>query len=221
MIDLRKNKCETKNYELWNKTDYLELELKGEQTYKSAILLIKNEKDFEEFGVSYLLDKIKDDLKSFGVQFDVWTSQAKVATQKNIEKALESIDKKGYIYDQDGATWFRTTELGDDKDRVIKKSDGQYTYLAPDIAYHKDKFERGFNRVINILGPDHHGYISRLKAAVEALGYDSKNLDVLIVQLATLYREGKPLSMSTRKGEFISLREVIDEVGVDAARFFF
>ncbi|MDD3374617.1 MAG: arginine--tRNA ligase [Candidatus Omnitrophica bacterium] len=181
----------------------------------------KKEKDFEEFGVIYLLDRIKNDLKDFGVQFDTWTSQAKVANPESVKKALESIAAKGHIYTEEGATWFRTTALGDDKDRVVKKSDGQYTYLAPDIAYHKNKFERGFNRVIDILGPDHHGYVARLKAAVQALGYDSRNLDVLIVQLATLYRDGKPLSMSTRKGEFISLREVIDEVGVDAARFFF
>ncbi len=184
-------------------------------------LLKRREKDFEKFGVDYLLCEIKNDLKNFGVEFDVWTSQAKVATQDSIKDALKAIEEKGYIYQKDDATWFRTTDLGDDKDRVVKKSDGQYTYLSPDIAYHKNKFERGFNRVINILGPDHHGYIPRLKAAVCALGYDPKNLDVLIVQLATLYRQGKPLSMSTRKGEFISLREVIDEVGVDVSRFFF
>jgi arginyl-tRNA synthetase len=180
-----------------------------------------SDKTFEAFGVRYLMDLIRKDLNDFGVHFDVWTSQAKVATVENIEKALKVIEQKGYIYSQDGALWFKSTALGDDKDRVVKKSDGLYTYLAPDIAYHKDKFERGFHWVINILGPDHHGYIPRLKAAVQALGHDSKQIDVLIVQLATLFRKGQPISMSTRKGEFISLREVMDEVGVDAARFFF
>lgn len=180
-----------------------------------------SDKVFQAFGVEYLMGLIKKDLKDFGVHFDVWISQGKVATVKNIEAALHAIAKHGYIYDQDGATWFKSTALGDDKDRVVKKSDGNYTYLAPDIAYHKNKFGRGFNWVIDILGPDHHGYIPRLKAAVEALGYDPKDLDVLIVQLATLFRKGEPISMSTRKGEFISLREVIDEVGADAARFFF
>ncbi len=184
-------------------------------------LSTKTDKDFESFGVHYLLDLIKEDLKDFGVNFDIWTSQAKIATKENIEKALKVIKDKGYIYESEGATWFKSTELGDDKDRVVKKSDGNYTYLAPDISYHKNKFDRGFNQIIDILGPDHHGYISRLKAAVQALGHDPEDLNVLIVQLATLYRKGKPLSMSTRKGEFISLREVIDEVGIDAARFFF
>jgi len=110
---------------------------------------------------------------------------------------------------------------GDDKDRVVRKSDGQYTYLTPDIVYHKDKFARGFERIVNILGPDHHGYIPRIKAAAAALGHSKDDLDVLIVQLATIYRDGKEVSMSTRRGEFISVREVIDEVGCDAARFFF
>lgn len=179
------------------------------------------DKDFEQFGVAVLLNEIKEDLKDFNVHFDIWSSQAKVATPKNIEAALKVIQGKGYLYEKDGATWFKSTDLGDDKDRVVKKSDGNYTYLAPDIAYHKDKFDRGFNKVINILGPDHHGYIARLKAAVEALGHSREDVDILIVQLASLYRKGEPLSMSTRKGEFISLRKVLEEVGADAARFFF
>ena len=120
-----------------------------------------------------------------------------------------------------GAVWFSSTKFGDDKDRVIIKSDGSYTYLAPDIAYHQDKFNRGFNRLINLWGPDHHGYIPRMKAAVRALGKDASSLNVIIVQLASLFREGKAVSMSTRKGEYVTLRQVIDEVGSDAARFFF
>lgn len=189
--------------------------------HSAAKLAQISDKTFEAFGVQYLMALIKKDLRDFGVHFDVWTSQGKVSTVRNIESALKTIKDKGYLYDQDGATWFKSTALGDDKDRVVKKSDGNYTYLAPDIAYHKNKFSRGFNWVIDILGPDHHGYIPRLKAAVGALGYDPKDLDVLIVQLAMLFRKGEPISMSTRKGEFISLREVMDEVGSDAARFFF
>ncbi len=176
---------------------------------------------FSDFGKTYLLDAIKKDLDDFGVHFDVWSYESKIATKTNIEAILDYLGEKGFLYEKDGALWFKSTDFGDDKDRVVEKSDGTYTYLTPDIVYHKNKFERKFEQVINIWGPDHHGYIPRLKAAVEALGQDREALEVLIVQLATIYRDGKPVSMSTRRGEFISLREVIDEVGVDAARFFF
>ncbi len=176
---------------------------------------------FSQYGVEVLMDVIKKELSDFGVHFDVWSYQSKMATVQNIEKVLQEMRKRGYIYDHEGAVWFKSTELGDDKDRVVKKTDGSFTYLAPDIVYHKNKFERGFSQVVNLWGPDHHGYIPRLKAAVAALGYDPKSLVVLIVQLATIFRDGKPLSMSTRRGQYISLREVMDEVGVDAARFFF
>ncbi|HQP10235.1 MAG TPA: arginine--tRNA ligase [Candidatus Omnitrophota bacterium] len=176
---------------------------------------------FTRFGVDYLLDVIRKDLSDFGVHFQAWSHESEIATKKNIEKVLAELEKKNFLYEKDGAIWFRSTDFGDDKDRVVKKSDGSYTYLAPDIVYHKNKFERGFARLINIWGPDHHGYIPRLTAAVEALGQSREALKVLIVQLATIYRDGQPVSMSTRRGQFISLREVIDEVGVDAARFFF
>lgn len=176
---------------------------------------------FFQYGCEELLNVIKQELENFGVHFDVWSFQSKIATADHIEKVLGDLRQKGSLYDQDGALWFRSTQFGDDKDRVVKKSDGTYTYLAPDIVYHQNKFERGFEQVINLWGPDHHGYIPRLKAAVQALGYHSKNLVVLIVQLATIFRDGKPLSMSTRRGQYISLREVMEEVGVDAARFFF
>jgi len=178
-------------------------------------------KKFTQFGVEYLLNGIKTDLDDFGVHFDIWSHESDIATPKSIEEVLNELDQKGFLYELDGALWFKSTEFGDDKDRVVKKSDGTYTYLTPDIVYHKDKYARKFEQVINIWGPDHHGYIQRLKAAVEALGRDRKALEVLIVQLATIYRDGQPVSMSTRRGQFISLREVIDEVGVDAARFFF
>lgn len=174
-----------------------------------------------QFGVDYLMNVIKKDLEDFRVHFDVWAHESQIAAPGNIKAVLAQLKDKGFLYEKEGALWFRSTDFADDKDRVVQKSDGTYTYLAPDIAYHKNKFERGFERVINIWGPDHHGYIPRLKAAVEALGEKRESLDVIIVQLATLYRDGKPVSMSTRRGEFISLREVIEEVGVDAARYFF
>lgn len=175
---------------------------------------------FARFGIRYILDIIKNDLKQFGVNFDVWYSQSKISDKK-IRGLLNKLKEKGYIYQKDGALWFRSQSFGDDKDRVVIKRDGSFTYLAPDIVYHREKFRRGFDRVINIWGPDHHGYIKRLVASVEALGFDRERISILIVQLATLYRNGVALSMSTRKGEFITLREVIDEVGRDVARFFF
>ncbi|HLF18025.1 MAG TPA: arginine--tRNA ligase [Candidatus Omnitrophota bacterium] len=181
----------------------------------------KIDADFMHFGVNYLMDIIKKELEDFGVHFDVWSYQSKIATKKNIEAILDYLGEKGFIYEKDSALWFKSTDFGDDKDRVLEKSDGSYTYITPDIVYHKNKFERGFEKVVNIWGPDHHGYIPRLTAAVEALGKDREALKVLIVQLATIYRDGKELSMSTRRGQYISLREVLDEVGSDAARFFF
>ncbi len=176
---------------------------------------------FRQFGVKYLMAMIKKDLEDFDVNFDIWTYQSKVATNAAIEALLADFQAKGFIYANEGALWFKSTNWGDDKDRVVKKSNGDYTYLTPDIVYHKDKFERGFERIVNILGPDHHGYIPRIKAAAGALGHSPDDLDVIIVQLATIFRDGKEVSMSTRRGEFITLREVMDEVGKDAGRFFF
>jgi arginyl-tRNA synthetase len=180
-----------------------------------------DEGTIRHFGVEYLMDMIQKDLRDFGVNFDIWTSQAKVATNAAIEKVLEFLKEKDFIYEHEGAKWFKSTVFGDDKDRVVQKSDGAYTYLMPDIVYHKNKFERGFDWIIDFLGPDHHGYIPRIKAAAGALGRDPDDIHVEIIQLATIYRDGKPVSMSTRRGEFITLREVIDEVGRDAGRFFF
>jgi arginyl-tRNA synthetase len=176
---------------------------------------------FRQFGVKYLMAMIRQDLEDFGVHFDIWSYQSTIAGPKAIEDLLADLRAEGFVYDSEGAWWFKSTLWGDDKDRVVRKSDGQYTYLTPDIVYHKDKFARGFERIVNILGPDHHGYIPRIKAAAAALGHSKDDLDILIVQLATIYRDGKEVSMSTRRGEFISLREVMDEVGRDAARFFF
>ena len=174
-----------------------------------------------DFAAEYILGLIKKDLADFGVNFDHWYSQKELAKSGKIEKAFGLLKKKDFLYDKEGALWFKSTSFGDDKDRVVIKSDGSYTYLAPDIAYHDDKYKRGFKWLINLWGPDHHGYIARLKASVEAFGRDANSLSILIVQLATIFREGKPVQMSTRRGEYITLREVLDEVGKDASRFFF
>ncbi len=182
---------------------------------------VKREEFFIKYGVDRILGVIKKELKDFGVDFDVWYSQKELEEKGSIEKALSQLKEKGFIYEAEGALWFKSTQFGDDKDRVVRKSDGSYTYLAPDIAYHQDKFKRGFSRLINIWGPDHHGYIPRIKAAVKALGKDEKSLSVIIVQLATLFRQGQPVPMSTRKGQYVTLTEVLNEVGRDAARFFF
>jgi len=184
---------------------------------------LKNHKPgfFADYGISEILTSIKQDLKDFDVRFDNWFSQKEHCTIAVINKAIAQLEKLGFIYDKDEAKWFASSELGDDKNRVLVKSDGSFTYLAPDIAYHCNKKERGFNQVIDIWGPDHHGYINRLKAAWQALGFNRDELAILIIQLATLFRQGKPVRMSTRAGEFISLKEVIDEVGTDAGRFFF
>jgi arginyl-tRNA synthetase len=176
-------------------------------------------KNFSDYGVKYILKIIKKELADFGVRFDCWYSQKDLRISGKIEKVLSTL--KAFLYEQDGALWFRSTQFKDDKDRVVRKSDGAYTYLAPDIAYHDDKYKRGFNWLINLWGPDHHGYINRLRAAVEALGKRPDTLSIIIVQLASIFKEGKPLEMSTRKGQYITLREVLDEVDVDAARFFF
>jgi len=173
-----------------------------------------------QFGAERILKGIKSDLRKFGVSFDKWFSQ-KNLSRKVVMDALKKLRDKGCIYEKDGATWFKSTLFGDDKDRVVVKSDGSFTYLAPDIAYHLNKYRRRFRRLVNIWGPDHHGYIPRLKASVEALGYSADSVSILIVQLATLYRDGRALSMSTRKGEFITLNEVMNEVGCDVTKFFF
>ncbi|OGX41237.1 MAG: arginine--tRNA ligase [Omnitrophica WOR_2 bacterium RIFCSPLOWO2_01_FULL_41_12] len=191
---------------------------------RDIAIKIKNQKskikNFSEYGVKEILKNIKKDLSDFGVRFDYWYSQKDLRKSGKIKKALDFLQERGFLYEQDGAVWFKSSELGDDKDRVVVKSDGTFTYLTPDIAYHQDKFQRGFTWLINLWGPDHHGYINRLKAAVKALGKDPQLLSIIIVQLASLFREGKPIQMSTRKGQYITLREVLDEVGLDAARFF-
>ncbi|MCX5697700.1 MAG: arginine--tRNA ligase [Candidatus Omnitrophica bacterium] len=174
-----------------------------------------------DFAAGHILGIIKKELEDFGVKFDSWYSQKSLRESGKIDEALAFLKDKGFLYEEDGALWFKSTQFGDDKDRVVIKSDGSYTYLAPDIAYHRDKYKRGFKKIINLWGPDHHGYINRLKAAVLALGYDAGSISIIIVQLATISRGGQPVLMSTRRGQYITLREVLDEVGKDAARFFF
>ena len=193
----------------------------AKELFRPQIANRQSPEDCKEYGVKRILEIIKKELEDFGVRFDSWYSQLALGKSGEIEEAIALLKEKGFIYEREGATWFESTKFGDDKDRVLIKSDGSYTYLAPDIAYHRDKFRRGFDWLINLWGPDHHGYIARLKAAVEALGQERSSLDVIIVQLATLLKAGKVVSMSTRKGEYVTLRQVLDEVGLDAARFFF
>ncbi len=174
-----------------------------------------------EAGLDSILADIAEDLEAFGVHYDVWYSEQTLADRKLIEKAVQQLDEAGHIYQKNGARWFRSTRFGDEKDRVVIRDNGQATYFASDIAYHMDKFERGFNRVINIWGADHHGYVPRVKAAIEALGENKDKLEILLVQFAILYRGGERVQMSTRSGSFVTLRELREEVGNDAARFFY
>jgi arginyl-tRNA synthetase len=176
---------------------------------------------FREYGLKYELEKLRKDLKNFGVEFDVWYSETSLYHNGKIDEALQILRENGHIYEKDGATWFRSTSFGDDKDRVLIKQDGSYTYLTPDIAYHKDKLDRGFDKLINIWGADHHGYIPRMKAAIEALGYDKDTLEVEIIQLVHLYKNGEKVKMSKRTGKAVTMRELMEEVGVDAVRYFF
>ena len=174
-----------------------------------------------EAGLDSILADIAEDLEEFGVHYDVWYSEQTLADRKLIEKAVQQLDEAGHIYQKNGARWFRSTRFGDEKDRVVIRDNGQATYFASDIAYHMDKFDRGFNRVINIWGADHHGYVPRVKAAIEALGENKDKLEILLVQFAILYRGGERVQMSTRSGSFVTLRELREEVGNDAARFFY
>jgi arginyl-tRNA synthetase len=174
-----------------------------------------------ELGLNTILDDIRDDLELFGVRYDEWYSERTLTESGAVNKALERLRGSGHVYEKEGALWFRSTDFGDEKDRVVERDNGQTTYFASDIAYHMDKLERGFERVIDVWGADHHGYVPRVKAAMEAVGDDPSKLDVLLVQFANLYRGGEKVQMSTRSGEFVTLRELRKEVGSDAARFFY
>ncbi|MCG3231258.1 arginine--tRNA ligase [Bacillus subtilis] len=176
---------------------------------------------FLEYGLEHELKKLRRDLENFRVSFDVWFSETSLYQKDKITPSLDVLKERGYIYEKDGATWFKSTNFNDDKDRVLIKKDGSFTYLLPDIAYHKDKIDRGFDKLINLWGADHHGYVSRMKAAIEALGYEKDKLDIVIIQLVNLHKNGYKVKMSKRTGNALTMRDLIEEVGLDAARFFF
>jgi arginyl-tRNA synthetase len=173
------------------------------------------------YAAEVVLAGIRKDLEDFGVRFDNFYHERTLFEEGYVDGAIEMLKNAGYLYEQEGALWFKMAEKGDEKDRVIIKSDGEKTYFASDIAYHSQKFARKFDILIDIWGSDHHGYIPRLKASIEALGKDKESLKVILIQFVTLLRDGKPVGMSTRAGQFTTLREVMDEVGRDASRFFF
>lgn len=176
---------------------------------------------FQEFTLKKILEGIREDLKDFGVEFDVWFSERSLYERNKLQEVIELLQQRGFLYKEKGALWLKSTAFGDEKDRVVIRENDMPTYFASDIAYHQDKYQRGFKKVIDIWGADHHGYIQRMKAAVQALGYPEDSLDVLIVQFVTLIKDGKEVGMSTRGGEFITLKDLIQEVGKDVARYFF
>ncbi|ACN98590.1 arginyl-tRNA synthetase [Sulfurihydrogenibium azorense Az-Fu1] len=192
---------------------------------REKILSMLSEEDAVEFcaeyAKNYLLDKIKEDLKLINVDFDIWTSEKSLYQHGKVDQALKFLEEKGMIYEKDGALWLKTSLYGDEKDRVIKKSDGSYTYFAADIAYHYDKYERGYDFIINVWGADHHGYFPRLKAAVMAFGVREDWINVVFIQLVKLFKNGEEVKMSKRSGDFITLRELVEEVGKDAVIYFF
>lgn len=178
-------------------------------------------RDIFQAGLSNMLEDIKNDLQEFGVDYQGWFSEQRLMDDGSVKKVLKRLQASGHLYEKDGATWFASSKLGDEKDRVVLRENGQYTYFASDIAYHMNKLDRGFDQIIDIWGADHHGYIPRVRAAIQALGADSSKLKVLLVQFATLYRGEEKVQMSTRSGDFVTLRQLRDEVGKDAARFFY
>ena len=175
---------------------------------------------FRQLGVDYEMEKLRQDLSDFNVHFDNWFSETSLYEKGEVEEALGKMTDNGYTFEEDNALWLRTTDFGDDKDRVLRKSDGTYTYLMPDIAYHYDKVERGFDRLINLFGADHHGYIKRLKGSLGALGEDPERLEIQIMQMVRLIENGEEVKMSKRTGKAITLRDIIEMIGVDASRYF-
>ena len=176
---------------------------------------------FEVFTLKNILSGIKKDLKDFGVEFDVWFSEKSLYEQNKLQEVIELLQQRGFLYKEKGALWLKSTAFGDEKDRVVIRENDIPTYFASDIVYHQNKYQRGFDKVIDIWGADHHGYIQRMKAVTQALGYSEDFLDVLIVQFVTLIKDGKEVGMSTRGGEFVTLRDLMREVGKDVARYFF
>jgi len=185
------------------------------------LLLVSWEGFCEAVAYEFILGNIRTDLRAFGLQFETWFSEQSLFASGKVQSALEALTQTGLIFDEGGALWFRSTSFGDDKDRVVRKQDGEYTYLASDMAYHQEKLRRGYDLLINIWGADHHGYIPRMQASVEAFGYPKDRLKVILVQIVNLLRGGQRVTMSKRAGEMVTLREVVDEVGADAAKFIF
>ena len=204
--------------------DIIETAERIKRIYGDKFLHMDEDKRIEEFRTIALKEKLaalKEDLEAFNVTYDVWFSEQTLHDGNKIKEACDLLTERGYMYEKDGALWLKATEHGDDKDRVVIRDNGVPTYFAADIAYHRNKFERGFDRVINLWGADHHGYIARMKAAVGALGYNHDQLEILILQMVSLYRNGELVKMSKRTGQSVTLNELIEEVGTDAARFFF
>ena len=176
---------------------------------------------FKSYSKQRILEEIRQDLKDFGVEFDNWFSEESLFEENRVKPVIDNLKQEGYLYLSNGALWFKSTDFGDEKDRVVTRANGEDTYFSSDIAYHDDKFKRGFEGLIDIWGSDHHGYIKRMKAAIQALGYPENSLEVLLVQFVTLVKAGKTIGMSTRGGQFITLKELLEEVGKDVARYFF
>lgn len=176
---------------------------------------------FRNKGTEYELQKIKDILNEFRVSFDVWFSETSLYENDRVVPTIEKLKAAGYTYEEEGALWFKSTEFGDDKDRVLIKGDGSYTYLTPDIAYHLNKLDRGYEYLVDLLGADHHGYINRMKAAIQALGYNADQLNIDIIQMVRMMNNGEPVKMSKRTGNAVTIKDLIEEIGVDATRYFF
>jgi len=205
--------------------DYIR-DIAGEVLKKDGDIYLTRAEDrnirfFTDYAAGIILEDIKNDLKNFGIVFDKYFSERELYVDDGVGKLLADLEKQGFIYRDDETLWFKTTDFGDDKDRVVIRKNGEPTYFAADIAYHKNKYERGFDTVIDIWGADHHGYIPRMHAGIQALGFSKDALRVVLVQLVNLLRDGKPVAMSTRSGEFVTMKEVVEEVGRDAARYNF
>jgi arginyl-tRNA synthetase len=193
----------------------------GASNASAVFSLPFSDEHISEFSKEKMIAEIQKDLEDFGVRFDVWFSERSLLDDGSVKKSIEELKERGYAYEKDGALWLKSTAFGDDKDRVIIKQDGEYTYLASDIAYHRNKLARGFTQLVNIWGADHHGYIPRVQAVIQAFGHPKDSLHVLLVQLVSILRHGQPVPMSKRAGTFVTLRDVVQDVGADAARYIF
>lgn len=201
--------------------DIIELGKQMVADYGDKFVKNFDEGEIRKIALKFELDKLKRDLQDFGVEFDMFTSEQALYDQNLVATSISLLEEKGFIYEQDGAKWLRSTDFGDDKDRVLRKSDGSFTYLTPDVANHIEKLKRGNDKLIDIWGADHHGYIARVKAAMQALGHEADKLEVDIIQMVRLIKDGKEFKMSKRTGKAVTIRDLMEEVGVDATRYFF